>query len=130
MDMICDFEKSQQRGKRVNDKKQPLKIILGNKEDLLVKQKLDAAELRKLKTKGINISEVSALTNHGVQEAFNKLVVDMQNTFNEHKQHLKKDEDKDDKRIKDSKKNKRHNQQKKDQQSSYNFSKLFAPRQP
>ena len=57
-------------GRQVDPSMFPVKFVLGNKRDIKGAQHLDKEKLMWLQAEGIEIKEVSALTNRNVQEAF------------------------------------------------------------
>jgi Ras family len=76
IDTVREIEKSERRGKRVVTYT-PKKLVLGNKKDLLQRKTaqenmVDRATLQKLEINKHRL--VSAMTNHGVQEAIRALI--------------------------------------------------------
>ena len=77
IETIKEIEKSERRGKKTMEYT-PKKIMVANKKDLKKKKNLlEKADIKKIE--GMRYREVSALTNHGVYDAFKLLVSDIHN---------------------------------------------------
>lgn len=88
IETISELEKAKKKGGALKGGKKkadnqpffPKKIVVGNKKDLRKNKDMGIIDKNDVKAlDGIKIKEVSALSNHGVTEAFKQIVTELNN---------------------------------------------------